>query len=639
MKTINKAIQMATVTSTSHLSLQEQKVNLTSYYVQSSYNIAWLNESLPPFMSRQGSLAPFALAEMEGKLETSETWTAPTRYYSVDIDCEAPTDDEDGPVTSSWGCSYDVRNIDYFLDGIQDNQYNLAYVGYWFSRPYAHLNACHCPKQESSTFLIRSGHGWRHSANATNAPSPLKSSTLWCRPTYCMLHKPNVRYMRNKALTKFLPDQQDVNATVVPPRMSMMNIVPTGPKIPLPFDLVNITELSWSLSQGKEFNNNRGPFPTSSWPFPQAQLNARFPEMYFNSSFSEMAGFALGASQRPVADYLNPEVLKDSYQAAYRLLFARKLSDILMSDYKNGIQSSGVRHYSTQALIMVPTFVYVVEGLLAITVVAAFIVLVAPSWRRTVLTSEPANLAAMMALAANDTHLVQTMRDKDLTTSDQLETLYQQTTFKLQEGHQGPTLCCMNPPATATAARCLSPQKYSLPMELSWCFGTAFLSLQCLTVGALVSTYICANLNNGKYNSRYQLTHADCYRLVSAFDIPAHKPDSGEVFADGRWCLLRTSIHMAYKNTLYAAAFRRTSKRRHGSFSGDHGGLRLTTTSSSHIQSLEDRNFFACVGLLHHDPTGQSAFCSLQQHPPRARHSGIYVAELHIRVQPSLERL
>lgn len=276
-------------------------------------------------------------------------------------------------------------------------------------------------------------------------------------------------------------------------------MLPTGPKKPLPVDLVNITDFEWSLSQGYEFNNNRGEFLTSSWPNPQEQVRAKFPELYWDIYLPNMASFALGAYQRPAADYLDPEVLKDSYQAAYRLLLARKLADILIDDSKGGNRVLGTRHYSTQALIMVPTFVYVVEGLLGITFLVAILILAVPSWRRTVLTSEPANLAAMMALTSNDTQMVQTMSDKDFATSQELEDLYQQTTFVLRNNDQGPTLCCDDTQATTGAVVSRNLSKSILPVELSWCFGSAFLVLQGLVATALVFTYVSANFNNGDH--------------------------------------------------------------------------------------------------------------------------------------------
>ncbi|KAG9757491.1 hypothetical protein KCU73_g4382, partial [Aureobasidium melanogenum] len=334
-KTIEKAFRVATVTSKAYLSLQDQKETLTGAYAQSSYNIAWLNESLPPFMNRQGMLAPFTLAGGNEKLETSETWTAPTHYYSVDIDCEVPTTDDHGYIVSSWGCHYSHANMNVPYE-TKDDQYSLLYVGYWYEESMdSYLGNGDCPDQANQTFLIRWGRGRKRSTISENSLYPLESSTLWCRPTYY---------------------QQEVNATVAPPSMSVLDVLPTGPKRPLPMDLINITDFEWSLSEGYEVNNNRGEFLTSSWPDPQEQVHARFPELYWDIYLPTMASFALGAYQRPAADYLDPEVLKDSYQAAYRLLLSRKLADILVTDFRDGNQSSGTRNYSTQALIMQTAF-------------------------------------------------------------------------------------------------------------------------------------------------------------------------------------------------------------------------------------------------------------------------------------------
>lgn len=126
-------------------------------------------------------LAPFALAE-NNRLETSETWTAPTYFYSVDINCEAAVVDNEGYVSSSWGCKYDHGNMNV-PDKIEDDQYNLFYVGYWYEESMdSYLGNGECPQDANQTFLISWGRGWEN----ITSPYPLESSTLWCRPTYCM---------------------------------------------------------------------------------------------------------------------------------------------------------------------------------------------------------------------------------------------------------------------------------------------------------------------------------------------------------------------------------------------------------------------------------------------------------------------
>lgn len=189
-RTIEKSLQVAAVTSTAYLSLQDQKRTLTGSYAQSSYNIAWLNESLPPFMNRQGMLAPFSLAQENNKLETSETWTAPTHYYSVDINCKAPITDVRGSITSSWGCHYNSVNMNVPHE-IKDNQYSLLYVGYWYEESMdSYLGNGECPEQANQTFLIRWGRGRKNLTNSVSSPYPIEGATLWCRPTYCTLRWP-----------------------------------------------------------------------------------------------------------------------------------------------------------------------------------------------------------------------------------------------------------------------------------------------------------------------------------------------------------------------------------------------------------------------------------------------------------------
>ncbi|THV67308.1 hypothetical protein D6C81_06928 [Aureobasidium pullulans] len=473
-KMIEKTLQVTTVTSSSYLSLRDQKTTLTGSYAQSVYNIAWLNESLPPFMSRQGIIAPFSLLDDNTRTETSETWTARTHFYSVDINCESPTYDEYDIISTS-GCRYYIANTN-LPSKTKDDQYNSLYVGYWYEESMDSYLRGSCPDQANQTFLLRWSRGRKNLTDSTNSPYPLEGTTLWCKPTYY---------------------QQEVNATIAPPSMSVLNIAAIGPKEPLPADLVNITDFEWSLSQGYEVNNNRGQYPTSTWPTPYDQLHSHFPELYWDIYLPTLASFALGAYQRPVADYLDPEVLKDSYQAAYRLLLARKLADILLSDFEDGKQSPGTRHYSTQALIMVPTFVYVVEGLLAMTIVAALTVISIPSWRKTNLVSEPASLAAMMALSGNDSRLVQTMSGKDCATSTELENSYRHTTFALRNCHQGPTLCCIDPDLKTTSVVRAKSARPILPVELSWYFGSGFLGLQLLVIVALVFTYIRTHRDNG----------------------------------------------------------------------------------------------------------------------------------------------
>ncbi|KAG9688305.1 hypothetical protein KCU95_g10383, partial [Aureobasidium melanogenum] len=442
---VDKVLEVPAVLSTTYLSLNDQKTTLTGLYAQSVYNIAWLNESLPPFMDRQ-----------------------------VDINCE----EVGRNMYNSWGCHYDnyYMNLDATL--LEQDQYSTMYVGYWYEESMDSYLLGQCPKEANQTFLVRWLSG--ESIGPVDETNPQNvNTTLWCRPTYY---------------------QQEVRATVVPPEMHVLDIVPVGPKQPLPGDLINITDFEWSMSQGYEKNNNRGSYPTSSWPDPKERLQSNFPKLVWSDYLPNLATFALGAYQRPLADYLDAETLRNSYQAAYRLLLARKLADILSSDLSHTETVLATRQYQTQTVIMVSTFVYIVEGLLASTTIIALLIFIIPSWRKTNLVSEPSSIASLMTLTGNDQRIIKATSEKDCATTRELENLFQDATFHLQPANdsQESTLSYLGPdPQILPSDKANTKSLPLLPIELSWIFGVAFLMLQGSVMAAMAYTYIRAQLQDG----------------------------------------------------------------------------------------------------------------------------------------------
>lgn len=238
------------------------------------------------------------------------------------------------------------------------------------------------------------------------------------------------------------------------------------------------------------------------WPNPYERVRSSYPELYWDYYLPTLATFALATYQRPAAEYLDAETLRDSYQAAYRLLFARKLADILSKDFKSSEKATGVRQFSTQTVFMVPVFVYMVESILGLTIVIMLLMQLLPSWRKTNLVSEPGSLASLMALSSTSNRLIERMSDTDRATSQDLEKHSADTKFYLgeQTQSQGARLCCLDHP-TPDSYDEMSSSKSSgpiLPIELSWVFGAHFLSLHACTLGALAYTFIRAHYNNGE---------------------------------------------------------------------------------------------------------------------------------------------
>lgn len=73
MKTVTQIDALATAISTTYLSTEQQNTVLIGSHAQSVYNTAWLNETIPSFMTRDAMLAPLGLVQQTNTIQTAET--------------------------------------------------------------------------------------------------------------------------------------------------------------------------------------------------------------------------------------------------------------------------------------------------------------------------------------------------------------------------------------------------------------------------------------------------------------------------------------------------------------------------------------------------------------------------------------
>lgn len=452
---------------------------MTEFYVHSAYNIAWLNETLRPFMTRDGMLAPFGPVEDGKNLKLGETWTAQTRLYSVDINCQDGIETTDYTYKSDNGCDYYVFPPP---DDMRSDQYMSTYVGYWYEESEDSYLQQGCPSEANQTFLLQWARGVEKVANVSIGYKPLAATTLYCESSYY---------------------QQLVNATVVPPLMTVTQVSPIGPKEPLPADLFNATNFEWGMSSGAGKTVVRGDYPEASWPDATEHvlylgLNQRWEYL------PTFTGFAIAAYQRTAPEYMDAQLLKDSYQAAYRLLFSRRFADVLSSDLDPTSVGNGTRAYQSGAVVLVPAFVYAVEALLGATAVIACILLLFSYITSNNLRSDPANLASIMALVAEDGKLVQAMARYDTASTADLEEAFEDSTLGLLrestlKSDRGHGLRLFGHPSGERAVpRTVLGADRQLPGWLSRYTGISFIVLQLCVIAALVYTSVRAQANNGK---------------------------------------------------------------------------------------------------------------------------------------------
>lgn len=370
----------------------DEQGNLSALYAQSVYNIAWLNESLPTFMTKDLMLAPFGPHANDSVLETNASYTGYTTSYSLDLICEPPTSSSNGAgmiyYESINGCNFSAPTFRPAGGNDTSKPYDAFYAGHMGSdgtQNWYLEDSFSCP----DSFFAR----WSKS-NTTEIESRTLDSLgnvgqADFTALFCTIHY----------------HQQDVEATIALPDNSVLQVVPYGENKALPIHLIDTTEFERYSMNEQQTPLSRLDYPYTTWPSQDTELLS----MPLNLDYiPQMAAFAIGAYRRPIEDYLDPITMRMSYQAAFRLLFARRLSDIFSRDLTLLDLRDTVRRYDTQAVVVIPGFAYAVLSLLGMIICLSLVVLRHVCSRSNGLRKDPSTIAALMDLSCADPTLVAT---------------------------------------------------------------------------------------------------------------------------------------------------------------------------------------------------------------------------------------
>ncbi|KAF2745023.1 hypothetical protein M011DRAFT_470037 [Sporormia fimetaria CBS 119925] len=473
--TIAKVVDHTAQQSTGFVPAGVQNTTLGLRFAQSAYNIIWLNESLPAYMTRDYVLAPFRVQGVQ-TLGVDETWTARTNLYSVDVECEqpslvifpkrtrAPHDAGAPPVvvggnhtevgSSRFGCWYQQfpdHSNDTFAtpSDFQDSEktdvsfgkeFTAAYIGFWRTDERHDLRfKCDDNDYENvdkdKTFAL----AFTRNKKDPNDP-PQNGTYLFCRSHYY---------------------SQEVVAEIDARTKAPLRVNRTGSKQPLPEDMWD------SHFYGHFFHSGEGPpmfsmaegdirggLPATSMPSsrsrlehmpltvpddiddPNRDLTAGSP----GTSGLKMVGYAIGAANRPLPELLDPQVLRSSYEAAYRILFGRSMVEILDRRFTETTEVSATVRFKTDAVVLVPVFVYIAEGLLAVVSVCAMALVWISLKRKWNLRSDPATIAEIMSLVADSTDLLEEFSHLDVLRMEELERFWNEKHFRLSNDIQKTTI-------------------------------------------------------------------------------------------------------------------------------------------------------------------------------------------------------
>lgn len=481
---VTKTFSESMLLSKSHMSMADQASQITANYTYSVANIVWLDERLPPFMTREAAITPFKLGTSQ-RSHAGETWTAETTSYGVDVTCESAILDDDEKWSSSQGCHVpqsfgpgaDVIGVDVSEDVVK--KYTPFFSG--FSGDGGNVNFYlepYCPEKASHVFMIALRQNRK---SADDPPAPM--TRLFCETHYY---------------------QHNVTATIVQAGGSVVGITDEGPKATLSPGLFNTSVFEDQISNAIQQIRVRGVLPSSAWPDQRPQL-AKLP-ITLGDSFQEMInifGLAVGAYPRDsFDDYMDPLVLTTAVQAAHRLLFARAMVDVLADGYQETESVDGLRVYNTEAVRIVMRFAYAVEAVLGL-VVLMVVTLMAVTWCDNInLRTDPDSLSALMLLVKGQPTILEQFSQHDQSSWELLKAETSGSTYVLEQPHftQQGTLKLLNSPICTDNTRERRDKEdkpdFEYPVEFSMAAGLLFI-LVLLSALAATSSLFHASKGHG----------------------------------------------------------------------------------------------------------------------------------------------
>jgi hypothetical protein len=416
-QTITQNISLSFDRSSAFIPVNQQPSELSLRFAQSTYGIAVLNETLTQYMARNYTLAPIRpSAGAKSNSTSGGNWTAPTTMYSLDLWCErAVLSQNPGPVgglvaNSSNGCAFTMGLTGNITVGenSQSNspvfdakEFTAMYAGYSNPRGFAdYALVDECPTSSNSTFYAAVARN-----KVRHEDSPSNVTSIFCWPTYY---------------------QQDVIATVDSQTLIPVKVEAIGAKQPLAQNLFNTSRFEDLMSSGSFGVIVKADVLPATKSVPDyieyiAQTNVSLTSGPVGAGrIQPMVGLSLAVGNRSVEDYLDWKVLAQSYAAAYRLSFARAMRDVLDADFRTAENVAGYMRYTTEAVVLEPVFVYIVEGLLGIVSVATIALLYLSYTRKRNLASNPSTIAAVMAMVADNQPLLADIEGYDCCTMEEI---------------------------------------------------------------------------------------------------------------------------------------------------------------------------------------------------------------------------
>jgi hypothetical protein len=285
------------------------------------------------------------------------------------------------------------------------------FVGYANPQGFADYSLDYkaCPKESNHTFYA----ALQRNKVRDDAP-PNDVTAIFCWPTY---------YRRR------------VNATVDSKSLIPLSIQATSEKEAIADSFFNSTWFETQMNGGSSGYEVRADLlPTKATPKyleTIAETNLSLTTGEKGAAFVQpMVGLSIAVDNRPLEDLLDWQVLAKSYADAYRLMFARAMRDIL--DLHGANESiTGETQVRTEAVVLEPIFVYIVEGLLGAVSLATAALLYLSLARTRNLRFDPSTIAGVMSMVADNEPLLVDFKDLNSCTAETMQAIVAKKRYKL----------------------------------------------------------------------------------------------------------------------------------------------------------------------------------------------------------------
>jgi hypothetical protein len=296
------------------ISLETQATELNTNALRLAYGITWLNQTLPPYMTREFATLPFR-PRLEATAQfSSETWTTIANVYQTNLTCkpaiiERLPPDSFAPyrVDSGEGCRANVSFPRLGANGPKPfethNQANhmLVYYG-WDSDAQVtnQLEGPDCPKEHSNKYLA----AYATSSGRTDEDNYPDLQAIFCQPSY------TVEAMR---VTVNATTGTVVKAQALPESERTV----AAPTLDSVF---NRTLFERLVGTGLNTNLERAVARKSDIPGTVlVEPYSRTLTMDVAWPLTNVAGFALGINERPLQELSDPEKLCRLFEKTHQI--------------------------------------------------------------------------------------------------------------------------------------------------------------------------------------------------------------------------------------------------------------------------------------------------------------------------------